>query len=174
MEIVQPDIRMLPSNDPEAWEMTPVIYGQWAQVVMPQLGYDTEQVSLFLLGSAIERILDDDGNVFNILNLGDLYNLAAEAMQKQILTRLTWETSLGVLPEDIQNTLVAIHGLIKGQDWSDWDQIVAAYRSWSALRNTVEGRFCPESDLEVAYKHFQNIKEALNVYWMEFLKLNIE
>ena len=85
---------MLPSNDPEAWEMTPVIYGQWAQVVMPQLGYDTEQVSLFLLGSAIERILDDDGNVFNILNLGDLYDLVADATQKQILTRLTWETSL--------------------------------------------------------------------------------
>jgi hypothetical protein len=174
MEIVQPDIRMLPSNDPEAWEMTPVIYGQWAQVVMPQLGYDTEQVSLFLLGSAIERILDDDGNVFNILNLGDLYDLVADATQKQILTRLTWETSLGVLPDDIQNTLIAIHRLIKGQDWSDWDQIVAAYRSWGALRNTVEGRFCPESDLGVAYEHFQNIKEALNVYWMEFLKLNIE
>lgn len=163
---------MLDRKDPLAWEMTPVIYSKWAEIVMPQLGYSSDEVSYFLLGSAIEYFLFDDGNAFAILSFRNDYHLIAEGMQRQILTRLDWETSLGVLPEDIQSELIAIKEQITGQDWYEWEQILNAHRPWRKLRNSVEGRIAKGRDLNDVYENHQKISQVLIPYWRQFLNLS--
>jgi len=172
MEITQPEFRMPHRNDPSAWELTPVVYSQWAEHILPQFGFGDDEVNGYLLGSAIDHFLYDDGNAFGILNFGNDFQLIAVGMQRQILTRLEWETSLGVFPDDIQKELTAIRDQITRQNWCDWNQILEAHRSWRELRNSVEERTQEGGDLSKIYEDYQKLNRILSPHWNEFLVLS--
>ncbi len=172
MEIVYPEFRMLSRNDPRAWEMTPVVYSQWAEYVLPQLGYSSGDITTFLLGYVLDMLVYDDGNAFGLLNIQEHYQLVAENMQGQLITRLRWETSLGVLPEDIQGRLLAIQETVEKQDWMDLKQIQKAHVSWKELKDFVEERIEEGGDLEAVFCGYRHIDESITPYWKEFLKIN--
>lgn len=171
MELTQPNINMLPSNDPRAWELTPVIYCQWAKEVLPQVGYDTREVNMFVLGHAINMILYDDWAVFSLLYFPEDYQSEAGNVQRQIQTRIDWEASLELFPRDIQCMLLAIQGKLQDGDWNDLEQIREAYVSWQELKDSVQERIEEGGDLKNVFCLYQDINNSITPYWQEFLSI---
>lgn len=169
MGIQHPDIILPDRNDTKNWALIPALKGKWAEYVMPQMGYSSEDVHTYLLGGALNSFLYDNGNLFGLIEFTDGYHEVAEEMQREMLAKLTWETSLGVFPFDIQEGVAYLREVISGQDWHDREQVLKSFHIWRELKESLVKRTKNGGDLKNVFEGSVKIEKAIGPYWQEFV-----
>jgi hypothetical protein len=174
MEIHQPTHIAFPDRrDPQAWERAPIVYEEWARFVLPQLGFSEEAVNNFVLGHVVGTILYDDGNCFTAgVNDQDQdwYHEIASDLQRQFITRLTWEIGSGILPGEISLKLSELLDYVNANDWNDYANMIESSARWRYVRMKLETRIYKGGDLEEVYTHFLRTNKMVQDFWGEFIK----
>lgn len=173
MEIQQPEhLVALDPRDPLSWENTPIFYAEWAKYILPQLNLNEQQIGKFLLGHLIQVILYEDGNCFGKGDIGRMLweQELAHGMQRQIITRLDWEISSGILPEDISLKLNELLNNVHEYDWKYYENMAECRVLWRYIRMDLENKIYPGGEFEEAYNFFERTSSSIMDLWWDFIQ----
>ena len=117
--------------------------------------------SKIMLGAVVNKITNDDGNIF-FWSIATEYNsFEAETARLSILKRLDWETNVPEITQEIKDKLQKVNNAFNELDSNKEKDYQTAVNKWREIKQWLQQEIKKDGEIKEAYEYLEKMHELL-------------